>query len=65
MFGLLVLGSDCPDREVGGCYWPNAIRASWVRNYKLDKLIRPAIEAVQEHRPFAEECAAYNPVASG
>lgn len=31
--------------------WLNAIRASWVRNFKLDKLIRPAIEAVQQNRP--------------
>ena len=35
--------------------WLNAIRASWVRNSKLAKLIRPAIEAAQQNRPFAED----------
>lgn len=35
--------------------WMNAIRASLVRDRKLDELIRPAIEAVQEKRPFAQD----------
>ena len=35
--------------------WLNAIRASGVRNRKLDGLIRPAIDAVRENRPSAQE----------
>src|SRR6185295_5912199 len=35
--------------------WLNAIRASVARDNKLDKLIRPAIEAVRENRPFAAD----------
>jgi hypothetical protein len=35
--------------------WINAMRASVVRDRKLDKLIRPAIEAVRENRPFAQD----------
>jgi hypothetical protein len=41
--GLFILG------------WMNAIRASVVRDRKLDKLIRPAMEAVREKRPFAKD----------
>jgi hypothetical protein len=41
--GLFILG------------WINAIRASVVRDRELDKLIRPAIEAVRENRPFAQD----------
>jgi len=35
--------------------WLNAIRASGVRNRKLDELIRPAMDAVRENRPSAQE----------
>src|SRR5258707_964185 len=35
--------------------WMNAIRASVVRDRKLDKLIRPAMEAVRENRPSAQD----------
>jgi hypothetical protein len=35
--------------------WINAIRASVARDRKLDDLIRPAIDAVRENRPVAQE----------
>ena len=35
--------------------WLNALRASRVRNRKLDQLVRPAISAVLENRPSAQD----------
>lgn len=35
--------------------WFNAIRASKVRDSKLDELIQPAIEAIREDRPSAQD----------
>jgi len=43
MLSLFVLG------------WLNAIRASGVRNRKLESLTRPAMEAVRENRPSAQD----------
>jgi hypothetical protein len=43
MLSLFVLG------------WLNAIRASGVRNRKIESLTRPAMEAVRENRPSAQD----------
>jgi hypothetical protein len=46
VLGLFILG------------WINAIRASAVRNRKLEEMVRPAIEAVLENRSSAREIIA-------
>jgi len=46
IFGLFILG------------WMNAIRASFVRNRKIDKMIRPALDAVKNSSTSANELIA-------